>query len=295
MDVGNLVLFFLAGLSIAAVLFIVTAGLSLVFGALRVINMAHGSLYMIGAFVSWFVIVHLANALFGFWAALLVAPLITAIIGAVVEIFVLKPVYGKEHLLQLLGTYALTLIFAGLVRKVFGADVRSISAPAALNSSVPIFGHGFSVYQLFLIAVAVLVAAGLYLLLNRTGLGRNIRAAISDPQLLSTTGVNVTRLFTIVFMIGTALAGLGGVLVSPTSSVDPGMDSNVLINAFAISVIGGLGSLVGSLVGAVIVGLILSFGFAYPPTAHYAIAFVFAAMVIVLTIRPWGLFGRAEQ
>lgn len=295
MDLGNLLLYTLAGLSLAAVLFIVAAGLSLVFGALRVINMAHGSLFMIGAFVAWFIVARLAGSAFGFWGAILVAPAITALIGGVVEIVVLKPIYGQEHLLQLLGTYALTLVFAGAVRLIFGPDVRSLQAPDILNTAVHINGHSFAVYNLFLMGFAVVIAGALYLLLNRTGLGRNIRAAISDPELLAASGINVTRLFTTVFMIGTALAGLGGVLVAPSQSVDPGMDANTLINAFAISVIGGLGSLMGSFVGAIIVGLVLSYGFAVPQTAPWATAFVFAAMAIVLTIRPWGLFGRPER
>ncbi len=257
--------------------------------------MAHGSLYMVAAFLSWFGIVHLANSTLGFWAALLVAPLITAVIAAVIEVVVLRPVYGEEHLLQLLGTYAVTLILAGLVRLTFGADVRSISAPALLDRGVPVAGHSFSVYGLFLIGVAIAIAAGLHVLLHRTALGRNIRAAISDPELLTTTGVDVPRLFTTVFMIGGCLAGLGGVLVSPSASISPDMDSNVLVNAFAISVIGGLGSLMGSFVGAIIVGLVISFGGANPITARYGLAFVFVAMAVVLTIRPWGLFGRPER
>jgi branched-subunit amino acid ABC-type transport system permease component len=257
--------------------------------------MAHGSLYMVGAFVATFVVAHVVNAGFGFWAALLVAPLVTALIGALIEIFVLRPIYGQEHLLQLLGTYALTLIFAGGVRLVFGPNVRTLNAPGFLNGAVPVAGHSFSVYGLFLIGSAVVIAAGLYLLLNRTPLGRDIRAAISDPELLSTTGVDVSRLFTTVFMIGTALAGLGGVLVAPSGSVNPDMDATTLINAFAISVIGGLGSLMGSLVGSVIVGLALSFGLAFPATTKWTQAFVFLAMAVVLIIRPWGLFGRPEK
>ena len=295
MDLGNFVLFVLAGLQQAGVLFIVTAGLSLVFGALRVINMAHGSLYMVAAFVATFIVIKMVGSAFGFWVALLVAPLITALIGALIEIFVLKPIYGQEHLLQLLGTYALTLIFAGLVRIVFGPEVRSLNPPGFLSGGVPVGQHSFSLYGLFMIGTAVVIAAGLYLLLNRTGLGRNIRAAISDPQLLAASGVNVPRLFTLVFMIGTGLAGLGGVLVAPNSAVDPNMDANTLINAFAISVIGGLGSMIGSLVGALIVGMVLSFGLANPITSKWAVAFVFAAMAAVLIVRPWGLFGQAEQ
>jgi len=146
-----------------------------------------------------------------------------------------------------------------------------------------------------MIFAAMLIGAGVYLMLYRTSLGRNIRAAVSDPELLSASGVNVRVLFTTVFIIGAALAGLGGVIVAPSQAVGTTMDSDILVLAFAISVIGGLGSIVGSLAGSVIVGEVISFGLANPATNPYALAFVFIIMVVVLTVRPWGLFGIAEQ
>ncbi len=295
MDPGFIALFVMAGLSQAAVLFIVAAGLSLVFGALRVINMAHGSLFMTGAFLATTVSAVAAGSAFGFWAALLVAPLAAAVIGALIEILVLKRLYGEEHLLQLLGTYALTLVFAGAVRVIFGAANRSLAPPPLLAGSVLIFGHAFPVYRIFLMGSALVIAAGLYGLLYRTSLGRNIRAAVSDPQLLNSAGVNVSRLFTVVFVIGALLAGLGGTLIAPSQAVSPDIDTEILVEAFAISVIGGLGSLAGSFVGAVIVGLSTSFAIAFPPTSRWSVAFIFAAMAIVLTIRPWGLFGQTES
>lgn len=294
MDPGKLLLFVVAGLSSAAFLFIVAAGLSLVFGALRVINMAHGSLYMVAAFLTA-VAAAQAGAVAGFWAGLLLAVVATGALGAVIELGVLRRIYDKEHLLQLLGTYALSLIFAGLVRAVFGAEFRTIKPPFGLDGSVQIAGHGYSLYGFFMIAVAVLIAIGLYLLLYRTPLGRNIRAAVSDPVLLQASGVNVARLYTTVFVIGAALAGLGGVIVAPSQAVSSSMDAEVLVLAFAISVIGGLGSMVGSLVGALIVGMIMSFGLANEYTSKWAIAFIFVVMTVVLTIRPWGLFGQPEQ
>ena len=294
MDPNKLLLFTVAGLSEAAFLFIVAAGLSLVFGALRVINMAHGSLYMVAAFVTALIAAR-AGAVGGFWTGLLVAVLVTGLLGAVIEVVVLRRVYEREHLLQLLGTYALTLVFAGAVRLVFGPNFRAIQPPAGLNGSIQIAGSGYSVYGFFEIGAAVLIAIGLYLMLYRTPLGRNIRAAVSDPSLLAASGVNVARLYTTVFMIGAALAGLGGVIVAPSQGVSTGMDSDVLVLAFAISVIGGLGSLVGSFVGAVIVGLVISFGLANRYTSKWAIAFIFVVMAVVLTIRPWGLFGQPEQ
>jgi branched-subunit amino acid ABC-type transport system permease component len=291
---GQFLLFAVGGLANAAYLFIVTAGLSLVFGALRIINMAHGSLYMIAAFVT-VVVANQLGASFGFWTGLLVALAVTGLVGAVVEVVVLRRIYGQEHLVQLLGTYALSLIVAGAVRLVFGANYRSVRPPDIVSGSVTVAGFRYSAYALFMIAAAVAIAVGVYLLLYRTGLGRNIRAAVSDSELLSVSGVDVARLYTTVFVIGAGLAALGGAIVAPSQAVGPTMDTDVLVLAFAISVIGGLGSIVGSVVGALIVGEVISFGLNNPYTNPFALAFVFIAMAAVLTVRPWGLFGRPEQ
>jgi branched-subunit amino acid ABC-type transport system permease component len=293
-NAGTLVLFVFAGLSQASVLFLVAAGLSLVFGALRVINMAHGSLYMVGAFLSTAVVGLVAQNTVGFVAALIVAPAIVGVLGALIEIGVLRRLYNREHLLQLLATYALVLIFAGGVRIIFGPENRNIGKPDFLNGGLTVSGLTFPTYKLFLMVAAVAVALALYLVLYRTGLGRNIRAAVSDPELLSSSGVNVPRLFTVVFVIGAGLAAFGGVLISPDQAVNGSMDTDVLINAFAISVIGGLGSLMGSFVGALLVGLATSFGILLPATSRWSLAFIFVLMAAVLTVRPWGLFGRPE-
>jgi branched-subunit amino acid ABC-type transport system permease component len=293
MDPGKFLLFAVGGLSNAAYLFIVAAGLSLVFGALRVINMAHGSLYMIAAFVT-VVVANRLGSVYGFWLALVIAVAVTAAVGVLIEVVVLRPVYGKEHLIQLLGTYSVTLIVAGAVRIVFGANYRTMKAPDQFSSSLSIAGYRYSEYSFFMIFVAILIAIGVYLLMYRTALGRNIRAAVSDPELLNASGVNVPRLFTTVFAIGAGLAALGGIIVAPSQAVNSSMDSDVLVLAFAISVIGGLGSIVGSLVGSLIVGEVIQFGLINPATNPYALAFVFIIMVVVLFIRPWGLFGRPE-
>lgn len=294
MSASTLALTVLAGLSEASVLFLVASGLSLVFGALRVINMAHGSLYMVAAFLTTAIVGAFAQSSVGFLLALFLAPAAVALIGALIEILILRRLYRREHLLQLLATYALTLVFAGGVRIVFGSQNRSIRPPDFLSGGVSIGTLTFPTYKFFLMFAAVLVAAGLYLLLYRTSLGRNIRAAVADPELLNASGVNVTRLFTLVFMIGAGLAALGGVLISPDQAVTGGMDTDVLVAAFAISVIGGLGSLMGSFVGALIVGLVTSFGILIPQTSRWSVAFIFVLMAIVLMIRPWGLFGRPE-
>lgn len=291
MDPGRFLLFATGGLADAAYLFIVSAGLSLVFGALRVINMAHGSLYMIAALVS-VVVADRLGASFGFLPALLVAVLVAAALGAVIETTVLKRVYGHDHLVQLLATYAVALIIGGAARLVFGPNYRTTSAP--IQGSISILGYSYSVYALAMIGAAALIGLGMYGLMFRTRLGRNIRAAVSDPELLNASGVNVTLLYTTVFVIGAGLAGLGGVIVAPSQAVDPTIGDSVLVLAFAISVIGGLGSIVGSAVGALIVGEVISFGLINPATNSFALAFVFIVMTVVLTVRPWGLFGRAE-
>jgi branched-chain amino acid transport system permease protein len=291
---GQLLLFAVGGLANAAYLFIVTAGLSLVFGALRIINMAHGSLYMIAAFVT-VVVANRLGASFGFWSGLILALVLTGVIGLVMEIFVLRRVYKEEHLVQLLGTYALSLIIAGAVRLLFGAGYRTVRPPALLSGSFSVGGFRYSTYAIFMIAAAFAIGVGVYLLLYRTALGRNIRAAVSDSELLNVSGVNVSRLYTTVFVIGAGLAALGGAMVAPSQAVGPTMDTDVLVLAFAISVIGGLGSIVGSAVGAVIVGEVISFGLNNQYTNPFAIAFVFIVMAAVLTVRPWGLFGRPEQ
>lgn len=291
MDPAKLLLFATGGLADAAYLFLVSAGLSLVFGALRVINMAHGSLYMIAAIVS-VVAAGAVGSEFGFLPGLLAGVAVAAAIGAVMEITVLKRVYGHEHLVQLLATYAVALMIGGSARLIFGPNYRTTTAP--IRGSLTILGYSYSLYALVMIVAAIVIGAGIYLLLYRTGLGRNIRAAVSDAELLNASGVNVPLLYTTVFVIGAALAGLGGVIVAPSQAVDPTIGDYVLVLAFAISVIGGLGSIVGSAVGALVVGEVISFGLVNPTTNAFAIAFVFIIMTLVLTVRPWGLFGRPE-
>src|SRR5229473_399444 len=205
MSPGQLLLFAVGGLANAAYLFIVAAGLSLVFGALRVINMAHGSLYMVAAFVT-VVIANQVGAGLGFWAGLLVAVAVTGAIGGVVEVLVLRRVYGREHLVQLLGTYAVSLIVAGGVRIVFGANYRTVASP--IPGHINVGGYSYASYSLFMIAAAIVNA----------------------------TGVNVTRLYTTVFVIGAGLAGLGGSIVAPSQAVGSSIDTDVLVLAFAISV-----------------------------------------------------------
>lgn len=290
-DAGTVVMLLLAGLTRASILFIVASGLTLVFGVLRVINMAHGSLYMIGAFVAATVIERAGAG--SFWLALVAAPLAVAAVGAVIELGVLRRIYRAEHVVQLLATYALILIIEDVLKMIWGAEYRSVSVPGIFAGAIAIGGRPFPIYNLFVIGWALLLALGLWLLMYRTGLGKLIRAAVDDAEMLEALGVNIPRIFLAVFVIGAFLAGLGGVLVAPLGSIGLGMDVSILIEAFVVAVIGGLGSFPGALLGAGIIGIMFSFGITIAP--RMAMAFIFLAMVVVLVLRPWGLFGEPER
>lgn len=292
LDFDTAVIQLLTGLSRAAVLFIVAAGLSLVFGALRIVNIAHGSFFMVGAFVATTAATWVAG-LPGFILAVLVAPFAVGALSVVVEVGVLRRLYGREHLLQLLATAAVLLIVADATRHFWGERPRSVRAPELLRGSVQVVGSSFPKYSLFLIVVAALLAVALWFLMSRTRFGRDVRAAVSDPEMLSMVGVNTSTLFTKVFALGAALAGFGGALVSARQSVLLGMDVDIIVESFAVVIIGGLGSLFGTLVGALIVGITFAFAILYYPDA--ALAVVFVVMAAVLVWRPSGLFGVAEQ
>ena len=283
---------FLSALTDASSLFIAAAGLTLVFGALRIINIAHGSFYAFGAFG--------ISALVGsapggghFWLALLAVPLAVAVLGAAVEVTVLRRVYARDHLAQLVVTYALFLIFADVALRLWGSQARSVPVPPGLGGSVSVSGGQFPVYDLFVIGAAVAVGLGLWALLQRTPLGWRIRAAVEDPELLASAGSNVPLLFTMVFSLGALLAALAGGLAAPLESVSPGLDASILISAFIVSVIGGLGSVAGAAIGAVVIALFNTAGVLWAPS--WEPAFIYLAMIAVLALRPWGLLGTAER
>jgi branched-subunit amino acid ABC-type transport system permease component len=283
---------FLSALTDAGSLFIAAAGLTLVFGALRIINIAHGSFYAFGAFG----VTTLAGSVSGgwrFWPALLVVPLAVAALGAAVEVTVLRRVYSRDHLAQLVVTYALFLIFADVALRLWGSQARSIPPPSGLGGSVTVSGGQFPVYDLFVIGAAVAVGLAVWVLLQRTPLGWRIRAAVEDRELLASAGTNVPLLFTTVFTLGALLAALAGVLAAPLESVSPGLDASIIIGAFIVSVIGGLGSVAGAAIGAVIIALFNTAGVLWAPS--WEPAFIYLAMIVVLALRPWGLLGTAER
>ena len=277
----------LVGLSRSTILFIVASGLSLVLGVLRIPNVAHGSLYMTGAFVTYSVATVFGQSALGFWLALLLAPLVVALISFVAERGVFCHLYEREHMMLLLFTFALSLVMGDLVKLVWGSDYRSLSAPAFLQGSFSVSGFPFPRYNLFLLILGPLVAAGLWFLANRTKIGKIARAAAVDREMVGAIGINVSWVFAAVFVIGCYLAGLGGALVAPTQNITQGMDHAIIIEAFLIVIIGGLGNIWGALLGALIFGLTDSIGILIWP--QFAIVFPYVAVVTVLLFRPQGL------
>ena len=280
----------LSGLTAAMFLFLIASGLSLIFGVLRVLNFAHGTFYMLGAYLAYQSMLWLGPGPGLFWIAALGAALGIALLGCVVERVLFRYLYGKEELYQLLFTYALGLILSDVAKIFWGTQQKSVSRPAELTGSFSLFGATIPAYNLFIIVLGPSIALAFWFVLQRTRAGRFIRAAALDRETLGALGVNVDALYTWVFMLASFLGGLGGALISPMRATTPGMDTEVIVEAFVVVVIGGLGSLWGTFLGAVVYGQVLSFGILFFP--RFSIFAVFALMAAVLIIRPWGLLGR---
>jgi branched-chain amino acid transport system permease protein len=277
----------LVGLSRTTILFIVSSGLSLVLGVLRIPNVAHGSLYMLGAFLAYSVAMFFGGGSQGFWLSLILAPLGVALVSLVMERGLLRHLYDREHLMLLLFTFALTLLFRDIVKFLWGSDYRSLSPPEVLQGFVSLGGLPFPRYNLFLLVIGPLVALGLWLLTNKTKIGKISRAAAVDREMVEAVGINVSWVFALVFVIGCFLAGLGGALVAPTQNITQGMDHTLIMEAFLIVIIGGLGNMWGALLGALIFGITDSVGILIWP--QFAIVFPYVAVVTVLVFRPKGL------
>ena len=293
----------LNGLQSGVMLFLMAAGLTLIFGVMGLINLAHGSLYMVGAFAAAAV----AGVTGSFVLALVAALAAAALAGAVIEVAVIRRLYDSDHLDQVLATFALILIFSEGTRWVFGSFPLFLDIPDALSGPVTLPGGiQYPLYRLALIGVGLLVAFGLWLLIERTRIGIQIRAGENDREMIAALGVDISKLYTLVFALGAALAGLAGALVGAIQSVQVGMGEPVLILAFVVIVIGGIGSIKGALIGALLVGLTDTLGgvllpelfklFTDPASAA-ATGSAFASMAIyvlmagVLIWRPTGLFG----
>ena len=281
---------FLGGLTAAMFLFLIASGLSLVFGVMRVLNFAHGSFYMIGAYVAWQVVRWLQPLPERFWPAALGAALLVALLGAVVERVFLRYLYAKEELYQLLLTYALVLILGDAAKFLWGTQQLSVSRPPVLAGGFEVFGAIVPDYNLFIMLAGPVIAILVWLMLTRTTMGRMIRAAALDREMLGALGANVGWLYTGMFALASFLAGLSGALVTPIQSIVPGMDVEIIVQAFIVVVIGGLGSFWGTFLGSVIYGQVLSFGILVFP--GFSLFSVFALMAVILILRPWGLLGR---
>ena len=292
----------LNSLQFGLMLFLLAAGLTLVFGIMDMINLAHGSLYMIGAYL----MATLAQATGSFWAALPLALAATALVGAVLEVVLLRKLYERDHLTQVLATFAVILIANETVRIVWGAQSLMLNAPAALTGPVELPGGvQYSSYRLAIIGVGLAVALCLYLLVTRTKIGMLVRAGASNREMALAMGVNIRGLFTAVFALGAALCALAGAMLGPILAVQVGMGENILILAFVVIVIGGIGSIRGALVGALLVGLVdtmgrtmlpIAFGKMFSPQVASNLGpalssiLIYVLMAAVLFLRPQGLF-----
>ncbi|MEX0312192.1 MAG: branched-chain amino acid ABC transporter permease [Tateyamaria sp.] len=296
----------LNGIQSGIMLFLMAAGLTLIFGVMGLINLAHGSLYMIGAFAAAAV----AGATGSFVLALAASLIVAAIAGAVIEIAVIRRLYDRDHLDQVLATFALILILSEGTRWLFGSFPLYLDVPAALAGPVNLPGGiAYPAYRLLIISVGLAIALALFLLISRTRIGIQIRAGAADRDMIAALGVDISRLYTLIFALGAALAGCAGALVGAIQSVQVGMGEPVLILAFVVIVIGGIGSIKGALVGALLVGLTdtlggvllpLAFGAFMDASSATAIGSALASMsiyilmAIVLIFRPTGLFGAAS-
>lgn len=280
----------LAGLSIGMFIWLVASGLTLIFGVLKVLNFAHGTFYMLGAYFCYTFLRFTGD---NFWLGLLLGPLCVCAVGFVVERWFIRYVYHLALPYQLLLTFAFVLLFDDLVKILWGAGSIGSPTVAALSGSVEIVGRQFPVYNLFMIGVGPLVALGLWFLIERTWWGRIIRAASSDREMASAIGVRVPALYTGVFVFGTWLGAMGGGLAVPyVGLLTPGMGEAIIIDAFVVAVIGGLGSLKGAFLGALVIGLLLSFGTRFIPAFDMFLTFILMALVLIW--RPQGFFGEAS-
>lgn len=277
----------LIGVSLGMYLWLLAAGLTIVFGVLGVLNFAHGSLFMLGAYATFTFYGKLG---LNFWLSILLSLVSVGIIGALLERFFFRRIYALDLPYQLILTFGFILIFDDLVKMIWGGVAMIPPMPSFLEGNLSIFGRPFPFYNLFIIFAGLAVAIVLWFLLEKTWWGRMIRASASDREMAGAIGVNIPFLFTTVFVFSAMLAALGGALGTPVRVVAPGIGTAMIIQAFVITVIGGLGNLKGAFVGALIVGILTSFGILLFPV--FELFIIFVVMTIVLLIKPEGLFGK---
>lgn len=275
----------LNSLALGGLLFLLAAGFSLIFGLMRIANLTHGAYYMLGAYIGASILKVIPNL----WVAALLGGLVVALLGGLVERFILRKLAGNE-LGQVLVTLGFAYIIADFCLVIWGGDPIPVPTPESLESPVEIAGFMFPAYRLAVVVIALATGVGLYLLMERTRLGAMIRAGVDDMQMARAVGIPVSRLFTIVFCLGSALAGAGGILGGPIMSAYPGLDFDMLPLALIVVILGGVGSLIGAFVGSFTIGFVYTFGIALFPQFAYVILFL--PMIVVIAFRPRGLFGR---
>jgi branched-chain amino acid transport system permease protein len=276
----------LHGVVYGMLLFLVSSGLTLVFGMMGILNIAHAAFYMLGAYLAWTTV----QATGSFWLSLLVAPLLVGTLGALVERFLLRRTHAFGHAYELLLTFGLFFMIGEAVRWVWGSYTLQVPVPAALAGSVPFIGSQYPVYRLFILGVSGAICLVMGLVLLRTRLGIIIRSAVADAEMVGALGHNTPIVSLGVFTVGSALAALAGVIAAPFLQVDPAMGSAILIDSFVVIVIGGFGSLLGALLASLMIGELQSFGILW--FSQLALVFQFLLMATVLILRPQGLFGE---
>ncbi len=282
---------FLSGLASACALFLVASGLSIIFGVTRIVNFAHGAFYMLGAYVAFSLTERLSGTL-GFWGGIVAAAAVVAVVGALVEMLLLRRIYRSPELFQLLATFGLTLMVEDIVVLLWGPDDLLGRRAPGLRGAFDLFGQAIPTYDVLLMVLGPLVLGALWLLFHRTRWGVLVRAATQDRDMVAALGVNQKWLFTSVFALGVFLAALGGALQIPRDAVNHTMGLRIIVEVFVVVVIGGLGSIIGAFVAAVLVSELNAFGILVFP--KISIVLVFLVMAVVLIVRPWGLFGKPE-
>ena len=276
----------MTGIGLGSIYALLAVGLSLIFGMLTVVNFAHGAFFMVGAFFGLYFM-----ALTGsFWFSLVLVPLATGAIGLLCERFLVRPLYGRGIDYPLLLTFGLSYVLIELMRFLFGIEGMPSSTPASLRGAVDLgFGH-FPLYRLFLIGATVVIVLGLWLFIEKTRYGLIIRAGSRDPEIVKVLGIDISKVWLMVFGIGTAIAGLSGVLAAPTRAVNPEMGIPILAESFVVTVVGGMGSLPGAVLAGLLVGIVFAMTSLFAPA--YAEMSIFVLMAVVLLIRPQGFFGK---
>ena len=273
-------------LSQAALLFFLGVGLTLIFGIMRIVNFAHGSFYMLGAFIGY----STARLTGSFWLALALAPLAVGVVGTLFELGILRRLYRRDESAFLMVTFGLALVLGEIIRLSWGPEALQVESPAAFSGVIFLFDEPFPTYRLFLVGAGFVVALAIWQFLERTRLGLLIRATSQNAEMVHALGIDVNLVRSAVFGIGCGLAGAGGVLAAPLLTASIGMAAEMIIDAFVIVIIGGMGSFPGSLIGAVLVAFVQVFGEYYLP--DLALAFMYLVMLLVLVVRPGGLLGK---